>query len=67
VKIFVDADADLRLIRRIAATSTSGRPLTILEQYLTTVQPMHFEFVEPTSATPTSSCRAEATTRSRST
>lgn len=50
VKIFVDADADIRLIRRIRRdTSKRGRPLDeIIEQYLTTVQPMHLEFVEPT-------------------
>ncbi len=49
VKIFVDADADVRLIRRIKRDmSKRGRPLAeILEQYLSTVQPMHLEFVEP--------------------
>jgi uridine kinase len=49
VKVFVDADADVRLIRRIRRDMTKrGRPLAeILEQYLSTVQPMHLEFVEP--------------------
>lgn len=49
VKVFVDADADERLIRRIRRDmSKRGRPLAeILEQYLATVQPMHLEFVEP--------------------
>jgi uridine kinase len=49
VKVFVDADADVRLIRRIKRDMTKrGRPLAeILEQYLSTVQPMHLEFVEP--------------------
>ena len=49
VKVFVDADADVRLIRRIRRDMAKrGRPLTeILEQYLATVQPMHLEFVEP--------------------
>ena len=49
VKVFVDADADIRLIRRIERdTHERGRPLDeIIEQYLTTVQPMHLEFVEP--------------------
>jgi uridine kinase len=49
VKVFVDADADVRLIRRIRRDMKKrGRPLDeILEQYLTTVQPMHLEFVEP--------------------
>jgi uridine kinase len=50
VKVFVDADADIRLIRRIRRDmGKRGRPLDeILEQYLKTVQPMHLEFVEPT-------------------
>ena len=49
VKVFVDADADIRLIRRLRRDMTErGRPLEeILDQYLTTVQPMHLEFVEP--------------------
>jgi len=49
VKIFVDADADVRLIRRIRRDMAKrGRPLEeILQQYLTTVQPMHLQFVEP--------------------
>lgn len=50
VKVFVDADADVRLIRRIRRDMKHrGRPLDeILEQYLSTVQPMHLQFVEPT-------------------
>jgi uridine kinase len=49
VKVFVDADADIRLIRRIERdTHVRGRPLDeIIEQYLSTVQPMHLQFVEP--------------------
>ena len=49
VKIFVDADADIRLIRRIRRDiAKRGRPLNeILDQYLSTVQPMHLQFVEP--------------------
>lgn len=49
VKVFVDADADIRLIRRIRRDMIErGRPFEeILEQYLTTVRPMHLEFVEP--------------------
>ncbi|MDB4885479.1 MAG: Uridine kinase [Gemmatimonadetes bacterium] len=49
VKVFVDADADVRLIRRIRRDMAKrGRPLPeILDQYLSTVQPMHLEFVEP--------------------
>ena len=50
VKVFVDADPDIRVIRRIKRDMTRrGRPLAeIIDQYLTTVQPMHLEFVEPT-------------------
>jgi uridine kinase len=50
VKVFVDADADIRLIRRIKRDMAKrGRLLEeILDQYLTTVQPMHLQFVEPT-------------------
>jgi uridine kinase len=49
VKVFVDTDADVRLIRRIRRDMDArGRPLEeILEQYLSTVRPMHLEFVEP--------------------
>ena len=49
VKVFVEADADIRLIRRIRRDLVvRGRPLEeILDQYLTTVQPMHLQFVEP--------------------
>ena len=49
VKVFVDTDADIRLIRRLKRDIVErGRPLEeILDQYLTTVQPMHLEFVEP--------------------
>lgn len=49
VKVFVDADADIRLMRRIRRDiSKRGRPLDeILDQYVKTVQPMHLQFVEP--------------------
>jgi uridine kinase len=49
VKVFVDTDPDVRLIRRIRRdVKTRGRSLEeILEQYLTTVRPMHLQFVEP--------------------
>ena len=49
VKVFVDAEADIRLIRRIQRDmSARGRPLDeIIAQYLSTVQPMHLQFVEP--------------------
>ena len=49
VKVFVDADADIRLIRRIRRdVKKRGRSLDdVVDQYLTTVQPMHLQFVEP--------------------
>ena len=49
VKVFVDADADIRLMRRLRRDIVErGRPLEeILDQYMTTVRPMHLEFVEP--------------------
>ena len=49
VKVFVDADADIRLVRRIKRDmATRGRPLEeILEQYVNTVRPMHLQFIEP--------------------
>lgn len=50
VKIYVDADADMRFIRRLRRDiSERGRSIeSIIEQYLATVRPMHLEFVEPT-------------------
>ena len=55
VKVFVDTDADIRLVRRIRRDmQVRGRPLDeILEQYTGTVRPMHQEFVEPTKRSPT--------------
>jgi uridine kinase len=49
IKIFVDAESDLRIIRRIQRdTHSRGRTVdSVIEQYLTTVRPMHLEFVEP--------------------
>lgn len=49
VKVYVDADPDIRLIRRIRRDlADRGRTLdSILDQYLSTVQPMHLQFVEP--------------------
>ncbi len=48
-KVFVDTDADLRLIRRLRRDmSERGRTVQdVLRQYLETVRPMHLEFVEP--------------------
>ena len=49
LRVFVDADADLRLARRLARDRTErGRSTaSILEQYEATVRPMHLAFVEP--------------------
>ena len=49
IKIFVDADADVRIIRRIIRdVKKRGRSLdSVVSQYLTTVKPMHEQFVEP--------------------
>jgi uridine kinase len=50
VKVFVDADADTRFIRRLQRdVAERGRAVdSVVDQYLGTVKPMHFEFVEPT-------------------
>jgi uridine kinase len=49
VKIYVDTDADLRLIRRMQRdVAERGRNVeSVIQQYLSTVRPMHLEFVEP--------------------
>ena len=49
VKIFVDTDPDLRFIRRLSRDiSERGRSTeSVIQQYLSTVRPMHLEFVEP--------------------
>ena len=49
IKLFVDAESDLRIIRRLQRDIIErGRTVeTVIEQYLTTVRPMHLEFVEP--------------------
>lgn len=49
IKIFVDADADVRILRRITRdVRDRGRSLeSVVNQYLTTVKPMHEQFVEP--------------------
>jgi uridine kinase len=52
IKIYVEADADERILRRIVRdVKERGRDLdNIVEQYLTTVKPMHYLYVEPTRA-----------------
>jgi len=49
IKIFVDTDADVRIIRRILRDMKDrGRTLeSVIDQYLTTVKPAHMQFVEP--------------------
>lgn len=49
IKIFVDTDADVRILRRIIRdVKKRGRSLdSVVDQYLTTVKPMHEQFVEP--------------------
>ncbi|MCI9119773.1 MAG: uridine kinase [Flavonifractor sp.] len=49
IKIFVDTDADVRILRRITRdVKERGRSLdSVVTQYLTTVKPMHEQFVEP--------------------
>lgn len=49
MRIFVDADADIRFIRRLQRDiEERGRTAeSVISQYLSTVRPMHLEFVEP--------------------
>jgi|SRR5215471_4559922 len=49
VKVFVDTDDDTRFIRRLQRdTKERGRTMqSVIDQYLSTVKPMHLEFVEP--------------------
>lgn len=49
IKIFVDIDADIRFIRRLQRDIVErGRTIeSVINQYLTTVRPMHLQFVEP--------------------
>lgn len=49
IKIFVDTDADIRFIRRLLRdVQDRGRTLdSVVNQYITTVKPMHEQFVEP--------------------
>ena len=49
IKVFVDTDADVRILRRILRdVKARGRSLdSVITQYLTTVKPMHEQFVEP--------------------
>lgn len=53
IKIYVEADADERILRRVVRdVKERGRDIdNIMEQYLTTVKPMHALYVEPTKTT----------------
>ena len=50
IKIFIDTDADVRILRRLMRdVHQRGRTVeSVTSQYLTTVKPMHEQFVEPT-------------------
>ena len=50
IKIFVEADADERILRRVVRdVEERGRDIRgIISQYLNTVKPMHYIYVEPT-------------------
>lgn len=50
IKIFVDTDDDIRIIRRIQRDMEErGRSLqSVIDQYLATVKPMYHQFIEPT-------------------
>ena len=50
IKVFVDTDSDLRIIRRIKRDMQErGRSLdSVINQYLATVKPMYHQFIEPT-------------------
>jgi len=50
IKLFVDTDADIRIIRRILRDiKERGRTIdSVIEQYVSVVRPMHNQFVEPT-------------------
>ena len=50
IKVYVDTDADIRIIRRLLRDiNERGRTLeSVIEQYVSVVRPMHNQFVEPT-------------------
>lgn len=53
IKVYVETDADERILRRIIRdVKERGRDMEgVVEQYLTTVKPMHYLYVEPTRST----------------
>jgi len=50
IKLFVDTDGDLRIIRRLLRDiNERGRTInSVIDQYLNVVRPMHNQFIEPT-------------------
>lgn len=50
IKVFVDTDADLRIIRRMLRDiKERGRTIdSVIDQYINVVRPMHLQFIEPT-------------------
>ncbi len=50
IKVFVDTDADVRIIRRLLRDiNERGRTIdSVIDQYINVVRPMHLQFVEPT-------------------
>ncbi|EYE89678.1 uridine/cytidine kinase [Fervidicella metallireducens AeB] len=50
IKLFVDTDADVRIVRRIQRDITErGRTIdSVIDQYINVVRPMHMQFIEPT-------------------
>lgn len=50
VKIYVDTDSDIRILRRLSRDiKERGRSMeSVIHQYLTVVRPMHLQFIEPT-------------------
>ena len=50
IKLFVDTDADLRIIRRLLRDiKERGRTMdSVIDQYVNVVRPMHNQFIEPT-------------------
>ena len=49
LKVYVDTDPDVRFIRRLERdiADRARTPASVIDQYLTTVRPMHLQFVEP--------------------
>ena len=64
IKVYVDTDDDIRIIRRIKRDMEErGRTLdSVIEQYLTVVKPMYHQFIEPTKRYANSLCQKVAKT-----